>query len=229
MRTNSENEQKKSNLSTTIGERIKSERKRKGWSQIKFAKELGLYIDHSRISKWENDNETPGDDLLRRMALIFDCDYGYLIGEYPQRTRTESDIKKATGLSDKAVEAIKNADHYKGMPSMPSMEGCLNNSKKMLDLLLQDDRFHDVLMQIGHYYAGVLSLDIHNAAYQEMTNEDPTEYENACAVIFESGRIVMRPDEATEHHLYLACEKFKEIIRDFANKEREAQLENGEE
>ncbi len=213
----------------TIGERIRNERKKKKMNQDKLAQELGYSMDHSLVSKWENGNMIPSDDVVRKLANIFGCDYGYLIGEYPQRTRTESDIKKATGLSDKAVEAIKNADHYKGMPSMPSMEGCLNNSKKMLDLLLQDDRFHDVLMQIGHYYAGVLSLDIHNAAYQEMTNEDPTEYENACAVIFESGRIVMRPDEATEHHLYLACEKFKEIIRDFANKEREAQLENGEE
>lgn len=228
MRTIRDNEYE-NNVLGTIGERIRSERKRKRWSQIKFASELDLYVDHSRISKWENGNEIPGDDILRKMAQVFECDYGYLIGEYPQRTRTESDIKKATGLSDKAVEAIKNADHYRGLPSMPSMKECLGNPKDMLDKLLQDVRFHDVLTQIGHYYNGIISLENHEAAFQEMQDSDPSDYENALATVYESGRVVIRPEEAAEHHLYLACEKLKEIVRDFSNKEKEARSENGKE
>ncbi len=213
----------------TIGERIRSERLRKGWTQVKFASKLGLYVNHSRISKWENGNEIPGDDIVRMMANVFECEYCYLKGEYPQRTRTEADIKKATGLSDKAVEAIKNADHYRGLPSMPSMKECLGNPKDMLDKLLQDVRFHDVLTQIGHYYNGILSLENHEAAFHEMQSSDPSDYENALATVYESGRVVIRPEEAAEHHLYLACEKFKEIVRDFSNKEKEARSENGKE
>ncbi len=213
----------------SIGDRIKSERKLKGWTQVKLSVKLGFKPDNSHVSRWETGNEIPGDDLLRKMAQVFECDYGYLIGEYPQRTRTESDIKKATGLSDKAVEAIKNADHYRGLPSMPSMKECSGNPKDMLDKLLQDVRFHDVLTQIGHYYNGILSLKNHEAAFQEMQSSDPSDYENALAIVYESGRAVIRPEEAAEHHLYLACEKFKEIVRDFSNKEKEARSENGKE
>jgi len=213
----------------TIGERIRSERLRKGWTQVKFASKLGLYVNHSRISKWENGNEIPGDDIVRMMAKVFECEYCYLKGEYPQRTRTEADIKQATGLSDKAVEAIKNADHYRGLPSMPSMKECSGNPKDMLDKLLQDVRFHDVLTQIGHYYNGILSLENHEAAFQEMQSSDPSDYENALATVYESGMVVIRPEGAAEHHLYLACEKLKEIVRDFSNKEKEARSENGKE
>ena len=112
---------------------------------------------------------------------------------------------------------------------MPSMKECSGNPKDMLDKLLQDVRFHDVLTQIGHYYNGILSLENHEAAFQEMQSSDPSDYENALATVYESGRVVIRPEEAAEHHLYLACEKFKEIVRDFSNKEKEARSENGKE
>lgn len=214
----------------TIGERIRSERLRKGWTQVKFASKLGLYVNHSRISKWENGNEIPSDDIVRMMAEVFECEYCYLKGEYPQRTRTEADIKKATGLSDKAVEAIKNADHYKGV----SMKECSGNPKDMLDKLLQDARFKDVLMQIGDYYNGILCLEDYEANFRETqassTPEYEVKYEDALATIYASGRgKLIRPEEAVEHHLYLACEKFKEIVRDFSNKEKEARSENGKE
>ena len=213
----------------SIGDRIKSERKLKGWTQVKLSVKLGFKPDNSHVSRWETGKEIPGDDLLRKMANVFECEYCYLQGEYPQRTRTEADIKKATGLSDKAVEAIKNANHYKGDPRHPALDAYLNNPKSMLDKLLQDIRFHDVLTQIGHYYAGILRLENHEAIIQEMQSSDPSDYENALATVYESGMVVIRPEGAAEHHLYLACEKLKEIVRDFSNKEKEARSENGKE
>ena len=73
MRTFADFEHKNTGIDT-IGERIRSERLRKGWTQVKFASKLGLYVNHSRISKWENGNEIPSDDIVRMMADIFECE-----------------------------------------------------------------------------------------------------------------------------------------------------------
>lgn len=222
------NKERKFDISVVIGERIRSERERKGWSQTKFISELGLYSDHSRVSKWENGNVIPGDDMLRKMASVFGCDYGYLIGEYPQRTRTEADIKAVTGLSDKAVAAITYANSNKVQPGMIFLDS--NNSpKNMLDKLLQDDRFHEVLTLIGRYYFFTQHIDTYESAYQEMVDLNSQELESALATIYTAGKTVMGADKAAEHDLYLACEKFKEIVRDFSKKEKEASSKNGKE
>lgn len=185
--------------------------------------------DRRTISNWEKGSTLPNVETAIELCEIFDCEFDYLFGKIDLPHKDETDIQAATGLSEKAIQAIKNSDHYRGLPSMPSMKECSGNPKDMLDKLLQDVRFHDVLTQIGHYYNGILSLENHEAAFQEMQSSDPSDYENALATVYESGMVVIRPEGAAEHHLYLACEKLKEIVRDFSNKEKEARSENGKE
>ncbi len=51
---------------TTVGERIKAERKKKGWSQAKLGKELG--VTQQMIAQFENSKKTPKHETLERIA-----------------------------------------------------------------------------------------------------------------------------------------------------------------
>lgn len=86
-----------------IGKRIKKERTRiKGLTLDVLAEKIS--VTRQTISKWEKGGgggPTVWD--LEKMCAIFGCDYGYLIGDYECRTRTATDIRDETGLSELAV------------------------------------------------------------------------------------------------------------------------------
>lgn len=88
-----------------LGKQIQEERKRKGLS----LEELGDMIDVSRqtLSRWEKgEGVGPTTFELLKLCKIFECDYGFLVGEYDCRTREATDIQNATGLSEKAIERL---------------------------------------------------------------------------------------------------------------------------
>jgi DNA-binding Xre family transcriptional regulator len=65
------------------------------------------------ISKLENGKsvETTLNTLLN-LCSVFDCELGYLLGEYDCKTRTATDIQKETGLSEKSIDILKgNLEH----------------------------------------------------------------------------------------------------------------------
>lgn len=86
-----------------IGKRIQNERKDHGLSLEALAGEIG--VTRQTLSKWEKgDNGTsPALWDLLRLCELFDCDFGYLIGDYECRTRITTDIRNQTGLSELAV------------------------------------------------------------------------------------------------------------------------------
>ncbi len=89
-----------------IGEIIRKERKAKGLSLDDLADKLST--TRQTVSKWEKGEEKPSPSLydLLKMCELFNCDFGYLIGEYDCKTRTATDIQKETGLSEKAIENL---------------------------------------------------------------------------------------------------------------------------
>ena len=60
-----------------IGQRIKRERLTRNMTQRDLAKEVGVGTPH--ISKIEAGRESPSDDLLRKIAEVFDCDFNELL------------------------------------------------------------------------------------------------------------------------------------------------------
>lgn len=60
-----------------IGRRIKRERLSRAMTQRVLANEVGVGTPH--ISKIEAGRESPSDDLLRKMADVFDCDFDELL------------------------------------------------------------------------------------------------------------------------------------------------------
>lgn len=90
-----------------IGERIKKERKKLGLSKQELL--LRIYKSeksHKTLSAWEKGERIPDLDSLVRMAEVFNCDVGYLLGDYPEHNRTTSDICAETGLSEEAVSHL---------------------------------------------------------------------------------------------------------------------------
>ena len=90
------------------GKRIKSCRKEIAKSQdlflMRYQDKLG--IGRSSLSKCENgDGDMTVWDLLK-LCSIFDCDPGYLLGEYTCKRRQASDIYEKTGLNEKAVTTL---------------------------------------------------------------------------------------------------------------------------
>ena len=75
-----------------IGIRIKKARKESKLTQIKFAELLNL-SEHSRqtVSKWETGAQVPSVVDLIKMCEIFDCEIGYLLGEFDCKTKEDSD------------------------------------------------------------------------------------------------------------------------------------------
>lgn len=93
-----------------IGERIKAARKSAGYSQEKAEEEI--HVSRETLSKWERGVTSPSVDDLVRVSKAFKCDFGYLVGEYEERTRPVTDIRAETGLSTKAIEILKILNKY---------------------------------------------------------------------------------------------------------------------
>ena len=94
-----------------ISKNIKTERLKRGWSQAKLGKYLG--VSGKQISNYENEDTnkcTPPIDILLKMCDLFECDLGYLIGEdgYSQKTMKLTIAASETGFTGEALQQIRN-------------------------------------------------------------------------------------------------------------------------
>lgn len=87
---------------------IKQTRKSMGkeYNQDKMAELLGLKHRQS-YANVENGEIVPSFEQLCKLCNIFECDIGYLMGEYSTKTHIAADIQEVTGLSEKSIETLK--------------------------------------------------------------------------------------------------------------------------
>lgn len=71
--------------------------------------ESGKNISRQKIGRWEIGEPVKKLDELQALAKVFDCEIGYLLGEYPCKTKENTDICKETGLSETVVNLLKYA------------------------------------------------------------------------------------------------------------------------
>lgn len=105
-----------------IADILIEERKKKGWSQEKLIEKLAekkVYVGRNTISAIESsakhDIGKLSLELLTALAELYDCEIGYLLGEYSLKTGRNTDIQKETGLSGTAIDNlinIKKNDYY---------------------------------------------------------------------------------------------------------------------
>lgn len=93
-----------------VGERIKAERDRIGLTQKEFAKKVGLA--NQTYNNLENGIGSLKIEHLYGISEKCGCDIGYLLGECEERTYKATDICKETGLSEEAIEKLREAKEY---------------------------------------------------------------------------------------------------------------------
>lgn len=95
-----------------IGNRVSKERKLKGWTQDKLAEELSLMlgckkpIAQTTIVNWEKGSSNIPLDRIIALSKLFECDCGYLLCDYDQKTHDAVEIHRTTGLSEQSINYL---------------------------------------------------------------------------------------------------------------------------
>ncbi|MFI3226999.1 MAG: helix-turn-helix transcriptional regulator [Clostridia bacterium] len=87
-----------------VGKRLQQMRKEKKLSLDEM--EDILYTSRQTISKWEKGELTLPLGTAIEICNFFDCDIGYLMGEYECRKHKVQDVKDVTGLSEESINAL---------------------------------------------------------------------------------------------------------------------------
>lgn len=146
-----------------IGKRIAKERRKMGLTQAGLAEKLSAMLDDSEdcitisiaqttISSWERGNTLPSLGKLLAMAQMFECDCGYLLGDYDERTHNALEMCRETGLSEASIENLCFLNKW-GM----------TETARVIDFLLLDDRKR----YPSHNFRSVLNLLNFFISYQD--------------------------------------------------------------
>lgn len=132
-----------------IATRIQGERKRHNMSQEELADRLSALlgcddIAQNTISGWERGKNLPPLDKIFALSQIFECDCGYLLCDYDEKTHGLNDICQSTGLSELSVQTLCSLNEW----------GLAGDITRILDLLILDSRYRAA----DHDYRAVLHL-----------------------------------------------------------------------
>lgn len=93
-------------MEKTIGERIRFNRKKRGWSQYKLAKEAD--VQPSTISQIESGaRQKPSVDVLRKVADALSTTISELLGQKNENEEVHLLFRKLESLSENEKEFIK--------------------------------------------------------------------------------------------------------------------------
>lgn len=78
----------------TLGEKLKSIREQRGWTQSQAAERLG--ISSQVVSNYERDYRSPDKETLTRIAKVYNCSVDWLLGvtDNPERIDSPSSSDK---------------------------------------------------------------------------------------------------------------------------------------
>ncbi|WP_089967922.1 helix-turn-helix domain-containing protein [Lihuaxuella thermophila] len=68
-----------------FGEKLKTERKKKGWSQDELAKKL--FVSRQSVSKWENGQNYPSIEIIIKLSDLFDVTIDELLRSDEELTK----------------------------------------------------------------------------------------------------------------------------------------------
>jgi len=156
----------------TIGARIKEERKRANITQSELAHLIADLIKpedpdakdigQSVISNWEKGVALPTLNKIVCLSHIFQCDVGYLLGDYDERTRDHADACAITGLSQTVVDLLIRLKNSQSTYAPFRL--------KVINLLLESEIFWNNIIE--HLQSAYLFLkNYNNAPDEEITGE----------------------------------------------------------
>lgn len=135
----------------TIGKIIQKERKAVGFSSHeKFCEYLrtkyGYSIKRETLGKIEKGKTTHYDcELLYILCDIFNCEMGYLLGEYDCKSGRNTDIQKEIGINEAAIDLLSSM-YY---------ENSASGFTDVLTLLINNPNFKYFLSLISNNADGI--------------------------------------------------------------------------
>ena len=95
-----------------IGERVRNLRKNQGQSQSEFIGMLkdkyNVSISRNRLSSIENGNQKDFSlEFLLAVCQEYDCNMGFLFGEYQEKTYNNHFICNSTGLTEETIHKLE--------------------------------------------------------------------------------------------------------------------------
>lgn len=117
-----------------IAQRIKAVRIDKNITQAYVAKKCN--VSRSTVIKWEKGESFPELNSMLKLCNLYDCELGYLLCEsgYENGKRETTDICKATGLSQEAVETLIVNETY--IRENPFLSYVMGKEKQLVNTLL---------------------------------------------------------------------------------------------
>lgn len=176
-----------------IGGRIRKLRKENGLNQAQFAEALGMSSESRQsVRLWENGERLPPLDALVKMCDLFNCEAGYLLGEFSLPTKEKTDVQKATGLSQKAIEKIlvMKMEHPNIFP--------------FLDQIITHEEFYYLVL-------GLSSSIRYLRPYPDTIFAEASELARE---ISKNGFAVLPPEDAAVYWLQQSCDTWKRIVND---------------
>ena len=160
-----------------VAQRIFSERIRTGLNQKDFAKKVG--ISNQTFNNLENGKGSLKLEFLYQIAKACGCDISYLLGDTENRTYIATDICKETGLSEEAVNILKNEkeswedlQEAKNNPDYHTTPVLFYNPTSFVDyLILNLEEMMDIIEEIKQIesdvenYRGSIVYDLLLEAY----------------------------------------------------------------
>ena len=92
-------------IRSIFGDRLKSLRIEKKMTQTQCAETLD--VEKSKYNKWENGIACPDAPTIRMLAEYFQTSTDYLVGKVEMRNSVNVDIGHETGLSEIAIERLR--------------------------------------------------------------------------------------------------------------------------
>ncbi len=153
------------------GQRLREARKNLGYSLEKVAEACGIQ-QYQTVSKWENGNSIPSIDKLIKLSELYGCEIGYLLGEYDCKHRSSSEVKAITGLSENAIEHLKEYNFF-SRSKIEALNKIIEFNQSDIISLISKYLFHQIEGD-SEFLIGDLSLNANNVAdvlLLEISNE----------------------------------------------------------
>lgn len=179
-------------------------------------------VGQSTISNWESGKVMPPIDKLCCLAEIFECDVGYLLCDYDERTRDIADASAVTGLSGSAVKILSQITHSEHAPIgvivRKNKEYTIETVSVLSDLI-ESKYFYDLIADLSFYliYGGALPED----AYRADNSPDDIsvdEYNRIIEWANATGREIMLRSDVHALYLQQGCDVLKKIADEMLEK-----------
>ena len=114
---------------STLGERLRREREKLGWSQVYVSKQLGLKRS-STYANWEYDLREPDLEMINKLATLYDVSPSKLTGFNEPDVVRESKEQYIVDETMKLAEDINNLPEQKRKILMDMLEALKEDNNK---------------------------------------------------------------------------------------------------